>query len=96
MPHQETPVEQQQQEGKGAEEQREPKHKKHKANKESNTLHIDEEDVATLTEALQESSQESLPDLDKQHNQFTTTITDRLNELGRTIKEIKIVVECAP
>ena len=49
LPHQEIALEQQQQEGKGVEEQREPKRKKHKANKESNTFCIDDDEVEALT-----------------------------------------------
>ena len=52
--------------------------------------------LTTLVIKIQESTQESLHDLGTQQTQFTTTVTDRLNELGRTIKEIKIVVERAP
>ena len=66
-----------------------------KANKEANSFCIDDEEATTLEEALQEASQEIIHDLNIQKNHFTTTIKYRLNELGRIIKEIKIIVECA-
>ena len=52
FPHQEPTLEQRQQEGQGVEEQREPKRKKRKANKEANTFCIDEEEVETLAKVL--------------------------------------------
>ena len=57
---------------------------------------MDDEEVTILAEALQKYTQIWFDDLGRQHNQLTTTITDRLNDLGRTIEEIKLAVECAP
>ena len=96
LPHKEPPLEQQQQGGKDAEAQREPKHKKQKANKKANTFCMDDEEFAGLIEALQEDAKTSLNYLGKWQTKFTTHITERLNELGKAIRQVKIIVDHTP
>ena len=53
---------------------------------------MDEKEVVTLVHDLQQYSHKRFHGLRRKHNQFTSTIQYRMNELGRKIEENKIAV----
>ena len=57
---------------------------------------MDEDEVITLEESLQKAMQVWLDDFGWKQNHCTTTIKDRLNDLGKTIEALKLTVERTP
>ena len=54
---------------------------------------MDEEEIVALSEALQKATKARFDDSSRKQIQCTTSITDRLNDLGKTIEAIKLVVD---
>ena len=65
-----------------------------KADKNANTISLDNEDVQMMTKETTEAAQTRFKTIEEQQEEIVGTVTSLLNVLCKVVEDVKIVVNC--